>query len=265
MKVALVQSKLTKNMEQNAQITFSALDEVVSSGSDLVCFPELQFSPFFPQYSNLDVAHYAIDIDNQVIKKLQETCSNNNLIAIPNFYLAEDGNFFDASPLINSKGEILGISKMVHIVQAPCFYEQDYYQPSDSGFHVYDAAEAKIGVVICFDRHLPESIRTCALKGAEIIIIPTANTKAEPIEMFEWEMRIAAMQNGVFIVMCNRVGVEDEMEFCGESIVIDPFGNVLTKANDKEQILYADIDLGMVKVAQNERPYIKLRRPEFYK
>jgi len=265
MKIALVQLKLTENMEQNAQKAFSAMDEVASSGSDLVCFPEIQFSPFFPQHSNRDVTHYAIEIEHHIVKNLQAICSDKKLIAIPNFYLEENGNFFDASPLINSKGEILGISKMVHIVNAPCFYEQDYYQPSDSGFHVYDTAKAKIGVVICFDRHLPESIRTCALKGAEIIIIPTANTKAEPMELFEWEMRIAAMQNGVFIAMCNRVGMEDEMEFSGESIVIDPFGNLQAKANDKEQILYSDIDLGAVKVAQNERPYIKLRRSEFYK
>ena len=69
---------------------------------------------------------------------------------------------------------------MVHIAQAPLFYEQDYYTPSGDGFHVYDAEGMKTGIVVCFDRHYPESIRTEALLGAELILIPTANVKSEP-------------------------------------------------------------------------------------
>ena len=89
-----------------------------------------------------------------------------------------------------------------------------------------------VGVVICFDRHFPESIRTCAMKGAELIIIPTANTKNEPTQLFEWEVRVAAMQNGAFIAMCNRVEQEGNMDFCGKFIVVDPNGDVIIKAND---------------------------------
>ncbi len=166
--------------------------------------------------------------------------------------------------MIDADGSLLGVSKMVHIVQAPCFYEQDYYTPSDTGFHVYDTAAGKIGVVICFDRHFPESIRSCTLKGAQLIVIPTANVKDEPLEMFEWEVRIPAMQNGVFIAMCNRVGLEGEMHFCGESIVIDPNGDIVAKADDTEQILYADIDFGMIVEVRKNRPFLELRRPGEY-
>jgi len=153
---------------------------------------------------------------------------------------------------------------MVHIAQAPSFYEQDYYAPSDTGFRVYDTTIGKVGVVICFDRHLPESIRTCALRGAEIVVIPAANTKSEPMELFEWELRVQATHNGLFIVMCNRVGVEADMHFAGESLVIDPFGKVVAKADDKEQILYADIDLSRIYEYRVQRPYLQLRRPEMY-
>lgn len=97
---------------------------------------------------------------------------------------------------------------------------------------------------------MPESIRSCALKGADLIIVPTANTKVEPMEMFEWEMRVQAMQNQVFIAMCNRVGTEDKMQFAGESIVIDPRGKVLAKADDREQLLVCDIDLQEVKKSE---------------
>ena len=153
---------------------------------------------------------------------------------------------------------------MVHIVQVPYCYEQDYYAPSNSGFIVYHTSAGKVGVVICFDRHYPESIRTCVLKGADLIVIPTANYKDEPLELYEWELRVPAMQNGVFIAMCNRVGPEGEKHFCGESMVVDPDGEVLEKADDTEQILYADIDFERVHKSREVRPYLRLMRPETY-
>lgn len=153
---------------------------------------------------------------------------------------------------------------MVHIAQNKNFYEQDYYTPSDDGFKVFHTPFGNVGIVICFDRHIPESIRSCALKGADLIIVPTANTKAEPMEMFEWEMRVQAMQNQVFIAMCNRVGTEDKMQFAGESIVIHPGGAVIAKANDQEQLLTCDIDLNEVKKVRNNINYLSLRRSEQY-
>ena len=82
--------------------------------------------------------------------------------------------------------------------------------------------------------------------------------------MFEWEMGASSYENNVFIVMCNRVGIEGEMEFAGESLVIDPDGIVLAKADDQDQILYAEIDLGLIEKSKRERPFLKLRRPEAY-
>jgi predicted amidohydrolase len=264
MKIALAQLKLGENIQGNIEKAISTMEEAAKNGANLICFPELQFYPFFPQYKGKDTSSYEIGIEDQVIKSLQEKCKELKMVAVPNFYLNEGADKFDASPLIDSNGEILGISKMVHIVQAEGFYEQDYYNPSESGFKVYNTAIGKVGVVICFDRHYPESIRSCALQGAQIIIIPTANTKDEPLEMFEWELRVPAMQNSVFIAMCNRVGLEGKMDFCGESIVVDPNGGVIVKANDQEQIVYADIEMELATRTRDQKPYFKLRRPEVY-
>ena len=73
-----------------------------------------------------------------------------------------------------------------------------------------------------------------------------------------------AFQNSVILAMCNRVGVEDEMHFSGESIVVGADGQVLVKADDSEKIVYAEVDLAQVKRVRNGRPYTQLRRPEFY-
>jgi N-carbamoylputrescine amidase len=153
---------------------------------------------------------------------------------------------------------------MVHIVQIPQFYEQDYYTPSDDGFKVYETSAGRLGVVICFDRHYPESIRTCVLMGAQIILIPTAIVKGEPLDMFECELRLASWQNNVFIAICNRVGVEGDMNFNGNSMVVDPDGNLLARAGENEQILYCDIDYSRIKHSLSRRDFLALRRPEAY-
>lgn len=129
---------------------------------------------------------------------------------------------------------------------------------------MFETEFGKIGIVVCFDRHYPESIRTEALKGANLILIPIVNTKAEPSEMFEWELRVQAFQSSVAIAMCNRVGVEGEMFFSGESIVVDENGNVIKKADDAEQILYAEIDLEKSEKVRAQRLYTQFRRTEFY-
>lgn len=263
-KIALVQMSMSENMEKNMEKAFAYIEEASNNGADLICFPELQFYKFFPQYSKLDVNDCALDINCNVIQRMQEKCKQFNIAIVPNFYLEENGNRYDASPFIDRDGKILGVSKMVHIVQANQFFEQDYYTPSEEGFKVYDTSIGKIGIVICFDRHYPESIRSCALQNADLIIIPTANTKEEPLEMFEWELRIPANQNSVFIAMCNRVGLEENMNFAGESLVVNPDGKVLAKADDKEQILYCDICMKESTENRNKKPYFALRRPDKY-
>lgn len=149
---------------------------------------------------------------------------------------------------------------MVHVSDAQYFHESAYYTPSNDGFHVFTTPLGKIGIVVCFDRHFPESIRTEALKGAKLILVPTVNTKQEDMELFEQEMRVQAFQNSVFIAMCNRVGKEDAMDFAGESLVVDYKGTTLIKGGDYQELLYCDLDLNAIK----KQAYLSLRRTSFY-
>ena len=210
------------------------------------------------------VDRYCLTSDAEEISRLREKARQHHYYLSPNVYLERRGKRYDTSLWITPDGELADTAQMVHIAQAEQFYEQDYYTPSDTGFKVFDTPFGKIGIVICYDRHLPESIRTCTLKGADLIIVPTANTKAEPMEMFEWEMRVQAMQNQVFIAMCNRVGKEDAMDFSGESPVIHPSGDILVKADDSEQLLTCEVSLQEASLWKNKMPYLKTRRPECY-
>lgn len=265
MKIAFAQMKIDSDLKTNLDNTLGYMEEAKKEGADLIFFPEVQLSPFFPQFENRDVSQYVIKEKDDCLKQIILKSKELELYSSPNVYLEKEGKKYDASLMIDRNGELMGISKMVHIFQGEKFYEQDYYSPSDNGFQVYDTDFGKVGIVICFDRHLPESIRTCALKGAEIIIIPTANTKGENLEMFEWEIRVQAMQNNVFIAMCNRVGKEFDMDFAGESLLVDPNGDLLVKMNDLEGLTVVEIDLSMVQKVRKARPFINLRRPESYK
>lgn len=265
MRIALAQMKNEGNMKANLNKSIEYIRHAAENGADLILFPEVQLTEFFPQYEKKDVSAYCLKIDSKEVYQFQNVCKKYGISAVPNIYLNENGKAYDASIFIDSDGLIQEIQKMVHVAQAEQFYEQDYYTPSDDGFKVFDTAFGKIGIVVCFDRHYPESIRTEALMGADLILIPTVNTKSEPSEMFEWELRVQAFQNSVAIAMCNRVGTEDKMKFSGESIFVGATGNVIAKADDNEQIIYADIDLSESKRIRKSKPYTDLRRCEWYK
>lgn len=264
MKIALAQMSMSESMEENYDKTIRFMRQAAERQVSLICFPEVQLTPFFAQHEKRDVSAYVTRMDDQYVSGIRRICKELRIYAAPNFYIEENGKRYDMSLLIDDAGRIVGKQKMVHVAQCEYFYEQDYYTPSEEGFQVFDTPLGKIGIVVCFDRHYPESIRTEALRGAELIIIPTANTKAEPSELFQWEIRVQAFQNSVNIAMCNRVGTEDQMEFSGESIALAYNGDVIACADDKERLLITDIDMAGISDVRNQKPYMGHRRPRFY-
>lgn len=283
MRLAMFQMANAGSVQFNLNKSLEAIRKAAENQADMILFPEVQLTEFFPQFEGQDKSSYQVTLDSEIVKAFRAACKKYHIMAVPNLYLRlddskeenssysassmiakEEKRAYDASLMIGRDGVVLGIQKMVHIAQALHFYEQDYYLPSDDGFQVFDTPFGKIGVVVCFDRHYPESVRTETLMGADCILVPTVNTKSEPMEMFQQEIRVQAFQNSVFIAMCNRVGVEDDMEFAGESLVVSPQGDVLVKADDTEQLIYMDIDLQQARNIRAKKPYTTLRREEFY-
>ena len=258
MKLAMAQMRMGTSVEENLEKTLRLIEQAGKGGADLIFFPEVQLSPFFPQYEKADAERWAMTADGTEITAIRDACRKFRIHASPNVYLKQGENRYDASLMIGSDGEILGISKMVHIAQAKFFYEQDYYTPSDDGFKVYDTPFGKIGVVICYDRHLPDGIRSCAKQGAELVIIPTANRLGEPLELFEWEVRVQAFQNTVFTAMCNRVGPEGELAFAGQSLLAAPGGGLRFKAGGEDELYLLDVPLEEARQTRISRPWLTL-------
>lgn len=252
------------SVSANLKKSLWAIGEAAKNRADLILFPEVQLTEFFPQFPGRDVSGYRIALDSDEVRAFCTAAARHRMMVVPNLYLKVDGRAYDASLFIGRDGRIQGVQKMVHVAQVSGFYERDYYAPSDDGFQVFDTEMGKVGIVVCFDRHYPESIRTEALLGADLILIPTVNTKAEPSEIFAWEVRVQAFQNSVAVAMCNRVGTEGKMEFSGESSVCDASGNLLLQSDDRERLLFVDVDLKASRKIREKRPYTQLRRKEFY-
>ncbi len=266
-RIALAQISASDDIESNIQKGESFVKEAAAKNADYICFPELCFTKFFPQYEKDDqYFNLAKTIPGTLTNRFCQLAKDNNISIILNiFEKDEEGRFFDSSPIINSDGTLLGKAHMNHVAQEPLFNEKDYYHPGMTGFPVFETTKGKIGLSICYDRHYPEQIRALVLKGAEIIFIPQAGIEGNPIIGYELEMQGAAFSNQVYIVLVNRVGVEDQMTFTGGSFVVNPNGEIISHANtSNEELLICDCDLSLINKLRTDRPFLRDRRPELY-
>lgn len=251
-RLAALQHAMSPDIAVNLATAGRMLEAAADEGAKLAVFPELQLSPFFPVRRGHDAARYAMQGDDPALEALGELARQHGIVVVANVYFQDaQGERFDASPVFDADGTLLGIPQMVHIAQFENFWEKDYYA-SGAGFEVYDTAAGRLGIVICYDRHFPESYRACALQGAEIIATPTCNLAGEPLDLFAWEMRTLAMQNSVYSILANRCGIEDGTAYGGHSVIAGPDGSLLAQAGDGETVLTAAYDLARrAEIARN--------------
>ena len=260
MKLTMVQMSMRNNMNENYKKCLQYIEE--AAGSDLLFFPQLQFSPYFPQMSGLN-ATVALSRQNDArIKGMAYQAGKHHMCISPNVYLEDHGKPACASLFFDKSGEMKEVAEQIHRFNQENRYEKDYFLEGRSGFVVHDAGFAKIGIVIGNDRLFPESVRCCALRGAEIVIVPGAISMDEDLEMMQWEMRVQAKENQVFIAVCNRVGKEGRLVFAGHSFVASPDGSMLQEADDQEQLLRVNVDIKGWK--QKKFSYLEERCPVYY-
>src|SRR5688500_12751021 len=246
MKIAVIQQHASRDKAENVARGLKHFDEAAAAGARLVCFAELAFEPFYPQrVAAGDVKSLAEPIPGPITSAVADRARRHRVVTVLNLFERDGSRTFDSSPVIDADGRLLGVTRMLHITDYPCFHEQSYYTPGDTGVPVYQTAVGRIGVSICYDRHYPEVMRTLALKGADLVVVPQAGSVGEwPEGLYEGEMRVAAFQNGYFVALCNRVGKEECLIFAGESFDRGPDGAVRARApSQQDAILHADVEL----------------------
>lgn len=267
LKLALIQQHASSDFDENIERGVAAFEEAAVQGAKLICFAELAFTPFYPQKiagdDNLELAE---SIPGPTTDRFIPLAKQYGVVTVLNLFEKDGTKTYDASPVIDADGSILGTARMVHIIEAPCFHEQGYYSPGDGKTLVFDTAAGRIGVAICYDRHFPETMRAMALQGAELVVIPQAGSVGEwPPGVFEAELQIAGFQNGYYTALCNRVGKEACITFEGKSFVTAPDGRIVAQAKAMEDDLFiCEIDLDETVRSHARNHFLKDRRTEVY-
>ncbi|MCP3903604.1 MAG: carbon-nitrogen hydrolase family protein [Planctomycetes bacterium] len=267
MRIALVQQPATRDRDANRERGLAAVERAAEQGARVVAFAELAFEPFYPQEpATPDRVALAEPIPGPTTERFAERAKALGIVIVLNLFERDGDRTYDASPVIDADGSLLGVTRMVHVAEFECFHEKGYYAPGDRGAPVYDTRHGRIGVAICYDRHFPEYMRTLALGGADLVVTPQAGAVGEwPDGLYEAEMRVAAFQNGFYTALCNRVGREPRLEFAGESFVCDPDGRVIARAGQgTEEVLLVDVDLGSAARSPARRLFLPDRRPALY-
>jgi N-carbamoylputrescine amidase len=267
MKIALIQQHTLPDQESSLQQSISLLREAVDQGARLVAFAELSFQRFFPQFhKSPDVQTAAERVPGPTTARFCELARELGVVIIINLLEEDGGRTYDSSPIIDADGSLLGVTRMVHVMDGPGFHERDYYFPGDKGAPVYSTAVGKVGIAICYDRHFPEYMRALGTKGCELAVIPQAGAVDEwPSGLFEGELQVASLQNGYFTALVNRVGREGKLAFAGESFITGPDGRVVARApSGDDHILYADLDMRLIENCPARKHFLLDRRPELY-
>ncbi|MBD3615196.1 MAG: carbon-nitrogen hydrolase [Gracilimonas sp.] len=275
--IGLVQTTASENPKDNLYRQMGLIREASEKGAHIVCLQELFNTPYFCVDYNEEYFNWAEPVNGDLVQSLSELAKELGIVIIaPFFEKRAKGVYHNSLVVIDADGSVLGSYRKTHIPDDPGFYEKYYFTPGDedSGFKVFDTRFGKIGTLICWDQWYPEAARITALKGADILFYPTAigtlssEGKKEQKEYQDaWEIiqRSHAIANGCFVASVNRVGKESGSKFWGGSFIAGPFGQVLAKAGNKEEILITEIDLGAIEKHRKTWPFFRDRRIDLYK
>jgi len=190
-------------------------------------------------------------------------------IVLPLYEQAMRGVFYNTAAVIDADGKYLGKYRKQHIPQVAGFWEKYFFKPGNGGYPVFQTAFAKVGVYICYDRHFPEGARCLGLNGAEIVFNPSATVAGVSQYLWKIEQPAHAVANGYYVAASNRVGTEAPWnigKFYGTSYFVNPRGQFLAEASeDKDELVVADLDLGLIDEVRQAWQFFRDRRPDAYK
>lgn len=256
--IAMAQLKSSYlNKEKNISAVINVLKKCKKKAVDLVVFPEL-FITGYEIKDNINIL--AEPIDGPSIKKLRKAALEFCINIIIGFPERSDNQFYNTAILIKKNGEIGGRYRKVHLFK----WEKDIFSHGTDA-SLLDLDGTKLSMMMTFDAGFPEMARISALKGAEMIIVLAAHVV--PYQVYHKNMMSArALENQIFIVVVNKVGVEHQSVYFGESAIITPYGDYLNKVEHSEKIIIESIDISLVYKVRNQLPmqYLNNRSIDFY-
>ena len=281
MKTALIQQKYHATKDATIHLTSKQIEEAAHNGAQLIVLQELHQTEYFCQSEDTKFFAYANNFEEDIHFWSQVAKDNNVVLVTSLFEKRAAGLYHNTAVIFEKDGTVAGKYRKMHIPDDPGFYEKFYFTPGDLGFEPIQTSVGRLGVLICWDQWYPEAARIMSLKGAELLIYPTAigwfdqdseEEKQRQLESWVTIQRSHAIANGIPVLSCNRTGFEADSSgvmagtrFWGNSFVCGAQGEMLSKANDAEEtILYANIEHTRTKEVRDIWPFLRDRRIESY-
>ena len=274
---AATQMACSKNSKDNIDKAVNIIESAAKKGANVVLIQELFETQYFCKDQKEELFELAKPFeDNPTIHLMSKVAKDNNVVLPISFFEKANKAHFNTIAMIDSDGTIMGKYRKSHIPDGPGYQEKFYFNPGNTGFKVWDTTFCKVGVGICWDQWSSEAAKIMALKGAEVILYPTAiggepdnNDDFDSSDMWQRAMIGHAAVNQVPIVASNRIGSEEGYEisnfFYGRSFITDFTGEIKAEASrDKEEILIAKIDLDEAEGFRNSWGIFRDRRPDLY-
>lgn len=282
-RAGIVQQSCSADIKTNLEKLHRNIASVAQAGADLVVLQELHNTPYFCQTEDTSLFDLAEPIPGPSTGFYSEIAAAYRIVLVTSlFERRAAGLYHNTAVVFDTDGSIAGIYRKMHIPDDPAYYEKFYFTPGDIGFEPIQTSIGKLGVQVCWDQWYPEGARLMALKGAEILIYPTAigwestDTQEEKLRQTDaWitVQRGHAVANGLPVIAVNRVGLEldpsgqtNGILFWGNSFVAGPQGEILAQAsNTKEENLVVSIDMGRSENVRRWWPFLRDRRIDEFK
>lgn len=281
-KVGIIQHSFGTDIDLNRARNLTAIENLASEGAQLVVLSELHDSPYFCQTEDVDNFRLAQQLPGEYTDFYSEAAAANNVVLVTStFERRAPGLYHNTAVVFDRDGSIAGKYRKMHIPDDPGFYEKFYFTPGDLGFEPIDTSIGRLGVLVCWDQWYPEAARLMAMRGAEVLIYPTAigwnpddpaDEKARQREAWITIQRSHAVANGIPVISVNRNGFEPDpseqtsgIDFWGSSFVAGPQGEILYMAPDNASAeAVVDVDLERSENVRQWWPFLRDRRIDAY-
>lgn len=281
-KIGIVQQKCVTDIEQNKQKLAANIKAMAEKGAQLVILQELHNSLYFCQIESVDNFNLAEPVPGPSTQFYGAIAAQYGIVLVTSlFEHRAPGVYHNTAVVFEKDGSIAGKYRKMHIPDDPAYYEKFYFTPGDLGFNPIKTSVGMLGVQVCWDQWYPEGARLMALKGAEVLIYPTAigfessdteEEKQRQLNAWITVQRGHAVANGLPIVTVNRVGLEPDpskqtngIQFWGNSFVAGPQGEFLAQAsNMEEENIVVDVDLTRSENVRRWWPFFRDRRIDKY-
>jgi N-carbamoylputrescine amidase len=276
MTVAAIQMSMADDVATNVATAERLVRAAAKQGAQIILIPELFESHYFCKDQRVEDLERARPIDDHpTIAHFQKVAQELSVVLPISVFERSNNVLFNTVAIVDADGSMLGIYRKSHIPDGPGYTEKYYFSPGDTGFRVWETMHGVIGVGICWDQWFPETARSMALLGAEVLLYPTAIGSEPPNPSWDssghWQrvMQGHAGANVMPLVAANRTGLEvganNEITFYGSSFIADATGAKVAEANrEEETVLIASFDRDQLRTMRNAWGLFRDRRPELY-